>query len=585
MGRRLLIFLLIAETFVWAREHEIVFKEISVPKTDKQKREVRASKSVVIDGKKYDIDYHVIARSGDRIGEGIFGLLYDKSGKPLRYKNGKLKIANSNDFTSLIPFKDKVFMINHFESRPAAAYITEIEVEKDGNLRAVNTKPIDFSSYNGLWSPCAGSITPWNTHLGGEEYEPNARNLKKNGSINFSYDMMAEYVNGDLKALNPYDYGWITEIKIVNSNGDTDVKKHYCMGRFSHELGFVMPDKRTVFLSDDGTNVALFMFIADREGDLSSGILYAAKWIQKSDKNAGEAKLEWINLGHADDKEIKKALDKRIKFYDLFEVSNTEKRGFKSINTMFGEEILKLKRGMDKIASRLESRRYAALKGATSEFRKMEGITYNPDQNVLYISMSNIDRGMEDNKKEGVKNSYYDKGGNNDIRLNYNPCGSVYELTFHKKKTYDSDGKEINSSFVPDFMKGLIWGVADRSVEGNECSINSIANPDNITFIPNSSTLLIGEDSSVGHQNDYVWAYNVKNRKLTRIETTPYGSEATSIYYIKNIKNHGYIMSVVQHPYTEGDAVYSSQKMPSLAKSKEERRAYTGYIGPLPVIE
>ena len=26
----------------------------------------------------------------------------------------------------------------------------------------------------GLWVPCAGSVTPWGTHLGSEEYEPDA---------------------------------------------------------------------------------------------------------------------------------------------------------------------------------------------------------------------------------------------------------------------------------------------------------------------------------------------------------------------------------------------------------------------------
>jgi hypothetical protein len=36
---------------------------------------------------------------------------------------------------------------------------------------------MDWSKYDGLWVPCAGSVTPWKTHLGGEEYEPDARAL------------------------------------------------------------------------------------------------------------------------------------------------------------------------------------------------------------------------------------------------------------------------------------------------------------------------------------------------------------------------------------------------------------------------
>jgi uncharacterized protein len=34
---------------------------------------------------------------------------------------------------------------------------------------------VDWSEWGGLWLPCAGSVTPWGTHLGSEEYEPDAR--------------------------------------------------------------------------------------------------------------------------------------------------------------------------------------------------------------------------------------------------------------------------------------------------------------------------------------------------------------------------------------------------------------------------
>lgn len=31
------------------------------------------------------------------------------------------------------------------------------------------------SAWGGLWTPCAGSVTPWNTHIGSEEYEPDGK--------------------------------------------------------------------------------------------------------------------------------------------------------------------------------------------------------------------------------------------------------------------------------------------------------------------------------------------------------------------------------------------------------------------------
>ena len=43
---------------------------------------------------------------------------------------------------------------------------------------------------------------------------------------------------------------------------------------------YVMPDKRTVYITDDSTNGMFLKFVADAAGDLSSGRLYAAKMTQ-----------------------------------------------------------------------------------------------------------------------------------------------------------------------------------------------------------------------------------------------------------------------------------------------------------------
>ena len=51
--------------------------------------------------------------------------------------------------------------------------------------------------------------------------------------------------------------------------------------------------------------------------------------------------------------------------------------------------------------------------------------------------------------------------------------------------------------------------------------ITGLANPDNLTFVPGYKTLIIGEDTGDGHQNDMIWAYNTESGSLTRIETTP----------------------------------------------------------------
>ena len=549
----------------------VAFENIAVPITDADKRMVAASSYVTLGGETFDIGYNMMMRSGDLIEGQTFGLIYDKDGNEVKASDGSSFVSSDNDFSSLLPVNGRLFNITHFESRPGAMYLTELNQNSGtGELTPISTSNIDFSEWGGLWVPCAGSVTPWNTHLGSEEYPPNARSVEEaetTDDIDEYYKPMLRYFGivdpfADTVTLddirnnfNPYFYGYPVEVA-VNPDGSTSVTKQYAMGRVAVELAYVMPDNKTVYISDDGTNVGFFMFIADTAGNLGAGTLYAAKWQQSGDLNGGSAGLEWISLGRAERGEIEAAIDANTAFSDLFDAAEPNEdggcpAGFTSINTTDGLECLSLKPGMETIASRIETRRYAALMGATTEFRKEEGITYDPDKKILYVAMSEINQGMEDFKKGGVDRDSYDKGGNNDVRLPYNDCGCVYSLNVGTDAT-------IGSDYVARDMFGVVSGrmktyPGDGPYANNTCDVNGIANPDNLTFITGKETLIIGEDTGSGHQNDAVWSYNTKSGELTRIQTTPYGSETTSPYYYPNINGWSYIMSVVQHPYGESD--------------------------------
>lgn len=563
------------------------FKEVHFPLTDEDKRAVLASEEVLINGKNYEIGFNTILRSGDKVGNGTFGLLLDKNGKPVTNKDGSQHISVDNDFSSLLPIGGKLYMVSHFESRPGAMYLTELEQDtKTGKLTAKSTSNIDFSEAGGLWVPCAGSVTPWNTHLGSEEYPNNARLTEEAKSMDEieDYDKpMARYFGVDPYAktttvdafrqvFKPYRYGYPTEIS-VGKDGKANVTKHYAMGRLAVELAYVMPDNRTTYISDDGTNVGFFMFIADNEKDLTSGTLYAAKWNQVHAGSGGYANLDWVNLGHADDATIHKAIEEDVKFSDIFDAKKptddgTCEEGYTSINTTDGHECLQLKPGMETIASRLESRRYAAMKGATTEFRKEEGITFDPDSKTLFVAMSEVAKGMGAGAKQ-------DKGGPDHVQLPTNKCGVVYGLDIRPNAT-------IGSDYVAANMYGVVNGVMrsyskDGDFANNKCDINGIANPDNVTYMVGRNTLIIGEDTGSGHQNDAIWAYNVDTQNLTRIQTTPYGSETTSPYFYPNINGWGYLMSVIQHPYGESD----TDKLSDPA----EAAAYTGFVGPFPAMD
>lgn len=563
--------------------NSLSFESVPAPTTDAGKRIVNVAPMAKVNGQGVSLDYHTWARTGNYYstfdgGTVQFGRLIDVDGNAILGADGNPAVSDNPDFSSLMEVNNRIFTITQVEARPGAFFLSELDQDDSGMLSVKSMEQLDQSGIRGGWNHCAGSVTPWNTHLASEEYEPDA-------SVPGSADSMAKYFNGDASQVNPYDYGWNIEIA-VDASADkptTTMEKHYAMGRLASEMGTIMPDQKTAYISDDGTNVGYYMFVADTAGDLSAGTLYALKWNQTSADNYGEADIDWISLGHATDSEIKADLEGagKLTFADLFDVvdptGDTCADGYTSINANgAGQECLKLKPGMEQAASRLETRRYAAYMGATTEFRKEEGATFDPEHKKLYVAISEIERGMEDNMKGGVANTAYDVGGPNDIRVTANACGGVYQYSLGT----DAD---IGSDYVAQSVSNLIAGSVGQSAGNdayaadNECDINGIANPDNITYLPGYDTLIIGEDTGSGHQNDAIWAYNVSDKSLTRIQTSPYGSENTSVDWYPNINGFGYLTGVIQHPYGETDQDKNT--------GSGESHAYIGYFGPFPVLD
>lgn len=560
----------------------IAFSPVAFPLSDAEKRAVNASTSATVQGKTSSIGYHTIVRTGALVGNAKFGVLTDSAGAPLVAADNSQIVADSTDFSSLLPVGNNLYSISHLESLPGGMYLSRLNQDAtSGALSIASTKALDFSSLGGLWNPCAGSVSPWGTHLGGEEYPPDARAFEAAAdyaSLDTSTQDYIRYfgLNSSATKANivakysPYAVGHQVEVA-VQENGDSTITKHYSMGRIAIELSYVMPDRKTAYLSDDGSYVGFFMYVADVAGKLDAGTLYAMKWLQTSATAGGAADIDWVKLGHATDAEVKALITAGTKFSDIFEAvaptGNTCPVGSSVSNAEGRIECLTVKPNMEQAAAFLETRRYASILGATTELNKEEGITFDPHTNTLFVSISDLTNGMLDNT--GAP----DLAGSNAIRLPANRCGVVYALDL-------TPNSAVGSDYVASNWRALIEGVttnyAGTVYAGNTCSINGIANPDNISFVSEHNTLIIGEDTGTGHQNDAVWSLDMLTRKLTRIETTPYGAETTSVYWYPNLKGFSYLMSVVQHPYGESD----SDKL--LANSGAEH-AYVGYIGPIPV--
>ncbi len=586
------------------------FVGISYPTADVDKRTVLASTTAKVSGKDYAIGFNTLLRSGQQAGSGTFGLLYNSSGNPIIATDGSQRISDDNDHSTLLDVQGKVFMVSQFESRPGGFYITELNQNAStGQLTPIETKPIDFSALGGGWVHCAGSRSPWKTHLGSEEYEPDARlvnaitgvkTLQDGSTVDTYYGAMGDYYGGDMTKVNPYRYGFTIEVAVNSPSmggstfaSNVSVTKHYAMGRVAQELTYVMPDGKTAYITDDGAMVGLFMFKADIAQNLSSGKLYAAKFTQTAAENGGSFTVSWIDLGHATSSEIQRYIDMGVTFGDLFTAATPTLTGgvytcpagttgvshghdrqagstyneCLALNTSNAKNMTAAQ--IELAASRLETRRYAALKGATTELNKEEGITYDPDNKKLYIAMSDVTNGMRDNTTGAASTTEAFNG--NHVKVAENRCGGVYEM--------DVDP----TTFEATTMKGLLLGKAttyDASspYAGNTCHVDGIANPDNLTYVAGYNVLIVGEDTGSGHQNDLIWAYDLKAKKLTRIQTTPYGAETTSPYFYPNVNGWGYLMSVVQHPYGESDTT-------KVDAGSAERRAYTGYVGPFPKMD
>ena len=416
------------------------------------------------------------------------------------------------------------------------AVLTLDQDQSTGKLSLVKYHNVDTAKAHGLWITCGASLSPWNTHLSSEEYEPDAQ-----FAADAQFKAFSKNLYGDETRANPYHYGHLPEVT-VNPDGSGAIKKHYCLGRISHELVQVMPDNRTVLMGDDATNSGLFMFVADQEKDLSAGTLYVAKLGAgfSIDPGAAGCGLSWINLGHATSAEIENMAN-TLQPSDIMTVVKVDPAdaSYTKIFTNGAANWIRIKPGMEKAAAFLETHRYAYFAGGSMGFTKMEGTTVNIKDKIAYSALQNIQDSMVTNGKgwNAASGIALDKAL---------IAGGViaHTLTGDQK---DLGGAPINSVWVAVQSKALLMGedIAADAL-GNKANPDKIANPDNLKFSEKMRTLFIGEDSG-NHINNFLWAYNVDTKVLSRVMSMPSGAEATGLHVVDDINGWTYIMSNFQH--------------------------------------
>jgi secreted PhoX family phosphatase len=519
----------------------------------------------------YKLSYQPFFITGDLVSNGSGGTIlaggyYDINNKPIMDTTvaGKARqfFSDAPDGTSLLTVANAsvagvkgntVFAVVQFEyttfaqdgvtgmygQLPSPIAVLTLDQDKStGKLSLVKYHNVDTSGVNGLWITCGSSLSPWGTHLSSEEYEPNAFTAASEAQ----FKGFSKNLYGDETKANPYNYGHLPEVT-VNADGTGSIKKHYCMGRISHELVQVMGDNRTVLMGDDATNAAYFVFVADKEKDLSAGSLYVAKVGAgySLDPAAAAAPLTWIKLGSATSEEIR-LLAATLKATDIMDVKSADPgdASYTKVAANGRIEWIKLVPGREKAAAFLETHRYAALVGASTGFTKMEGTTVNLKDKIAYSALANVNASM-------VAGNALNVAGNGISVAKALTAGAVMALNLKGGLT-DTAGNAINSEWMPADVKTLLAG-EDISADalGNTANPDKIASPDNLKFSEKMRTLFIGEDSG-NHVNNFLWAYNVDTKTLSRILSTPSGAESTGLHAVDDINGWTYIMSNFQHP-------------------------------------
>lgn len=419
---------------------------------------------------------------------GNYQMLLQPGGKDapgmIRTRSGDDLLRSSHpDFNGFLPTgAGEGLLFTSWNDRPGGVSRAQLIRAADGSWRASEVAMVDFGAVGGIWAPGSGTVSPWGTPLIAERLgfddtaawnDPDYENIE-------DVQRLAAYLGGGVYP-NPYRYGHVVEL--TDPAGAVAPVRLMAMGRFSHGNAVVMPDERTVYLSDEGAGGVFFKFVADTAGDLTAGTLHAARLTQDAPPGSDAATtaftIDWIALAHGSND----AIAGWVAQYDGFGLDNFVPG---RSNYITRDEIAawaKGEAGDDRVAF-LESRRAAAVRGATAEFGAMGdlAISFPAADGSLpfpYLAMPEIAGAMAD--------------GAGRIDLAANPCGAIYQLA-------------LDADFDVARMVPLVAGHGfDGGNAANACPADSIANPARIA-VRADGTLIFGENGR-NHENNVLWLY------------------------------------------------------------------------------
>ena len=490
-----------------------------VPRTDYERQTIQTAYG----------QYRVIGQTGDQyegeLPEGL-GHIYNLDGDTLILEN------DMPDFNGFVSTGENTgYLFTNWEEYPGGMSRIGLSKSASGEWSVEDAMMVNFANVKGTGANCFGSVSPWNTPLTSEEWIVNS---DVNSTTYASWNDPDEIANNDRlgrfwqltdEPINPYDYGYIVEITDATAENPVPVK-HFTIGRYEHENSVVMPDRRTVYSSQDDTGGVLFKFVADTAEDLSSGTLYGAKLAQDAGVNDPAVTgfdVSWVELATSDNATIEAWIDDfdgigSDQYVDgdtsYMTVADVEAwaawveagrpAGTNYPTVQNGGGKVTAGQPMDDRAAFLESRQAAKQLGATAEWRKLEGISIHagrvqeaiegidlvPGEEVtnayMYMGIADIDNTMTD--------------GEGDIQLSdrVKDCGGVFRAV-------------IDPDYSLSRIEPVVMGATYRSsLDGAErCDVNNLSQPDNV-IVMQDGRILIGEDGF--QENNTLWMYEPHNK-------------------------------------------------------------------------
>jgi hypothetical protein len=279
----------------------------------------------------------------------------------------------------------------------------EMEVAQSGKV------PIDTSI--GIGSMSGGSSTPWGSALVYENWVPDARAFENMAAtavvdpqiLQFArhygvYPDSPRLIQTLVANFNPYFYGHAIEVKI-GKDGWALPNKWYGLGRLPAAGVLAMPDSLTVYIP---TSVGLYRFKMNdwAKGSLSGGVLEGAVLNQTSpvDSGGGAFRIGWVTLGatanvpHND--ELKQVATQTV-FSQIFAASDpagdgTCAEGVTMVTVTGKAECLTVKQGYEAVAAFLETARWAAMKGVTTNLGPMGQFSLDPRGTNMYVAVKSL---------------------------------------------------------------------------------------------------------------------------------------------------------------------------------------------------